>query len=311
MDENTVVDELYGGSRDDFLPTRTERAKQARAGGDRELASRIAALRKPTVGAWLVNQVVRRYPEQLVAVEELAERMRSAHQHGDGERIRAAGRDRQALLRELDGSVREIAAEEGLRLGADAAGQVTTTFQAALVDPAALRAVLSGTLAVTVEQNADLIGLLPEVDVPAPMWTVRPSRPVETSPTRAKSAPASPTPSATSAPTEPAAVETPAEASEPSAPPAPPEPSPELVAAGVREEECVAAREQAEQDLTAAQAHAAQTREEADEARARFNATRQAHDAALEAVAVARAALATAEREARAAHQAVVALRDQ
>ncbi len=296
MDEYTVVDELYGGSRDNFLPTRTERAKQARAAGDRELAVRIAALRKPTVGAWLVNQVVRRHPEQVAALDDLAERMRAAHQHGDGDRIRAAGRDRQALLRDLDALVREIAAADGLRIGADAAGQVATTFQAALVDPAALRVVRTGALAATVEQDADLIGLLPDIDVPPPMWSARP-RP-----------PAAPPPR----PTEPPPVVKSIEKSEPEPEPEPepPAPSKELIEAGQREEDCVAARERAEQALTDAQDNAARTRQEADEARARFNETRLAHDAALEAVATARAALAAAEREARTAHQAVVALRE-
>lgn len=304
MDENTVVDELYGGSRDDFLPTRTELAKRARAEGDRELAVRIAALRKPTVGAWLVNQVVRRYPERMVDVDELAERMRAAHQQGDGEGIRTAGRERQTLLRGLDALVREIAADSGIRLGADAAGQVTTTFQAALVDPRALRAVLSGRLSATVEQDADLMDQLPEIDAPPPMWSARPA------------------PAPTSGVNTPATVEQPPAAeAEPTAEvvttadvevvtPEPPAPSPELVEATRREEESLAAREQAEAALTAAQEHAARTRETADEARARFNEARQAHDAALEAVAQARAAVTTAEREARAAHQAVVTLHD-
>jgi hypothetical protein len=290
MDENAVVDELYAGSRDSFLPTRTERSKQARAAGDREMAARIAALRKPTVGAWLVNQVVRRHPARVAELAELAERMRTAHQHGDGEQIRAAGRDRQALLRDLAATARQIAAAEGTRLGADAAGQVTTTFQAALVDPAALAAVRTGCLAATVEQDADLMGLLPEIDAPAPMWSSRP-RPA------APVAPAAVAP----APVEEAPVEV--------APVAPP-PSRELIEASQREEECAAARERAEQELTAAQNHATRTREVADETRARFNEAREAHDAALAAVAAARATLATAEREARAAHQAVVALRD-
>jgi hypothetical protein len=288
MDENAVVDELYTGSRDDFLPTRTERSKQARAAGDRELAARIMALRKPTVGAWLVNQVVRRHQDQVAALAELAERMRTAHQHGDGEQIRAAGRDRQVLLRDLDALARQTAATDGIRLGADAAGQVTTTFQAALVDPAALAAVRTGRLAATVEQDADLMGLLPEIDAPAPMWSSRPR-------------PAPPVP----------AEEIPEPVSPVEEIPEPSPPSRELIEANEREEECAAARERAEQELTSAQDRAAQTREEADEARARFNEARQAHDAALEAVAAARAALATAEREARAAHQAVVALRDQ
>lgn len=296
MDEQTVVDELYAGSRDDFLPIRTERVKQARAAGERELAVRIAALRKPTVGAWLVNQVVRRHPARMAELAELAERMRTAHQHGDGERLRAAGRDRQALLRDLSELAREIATGAGLKLGLPVADQVTTTFQTALVDPAARQAVLTGTLAVTVEQDADLIGSLPDIDAPAPMWSARP-RPIPPEP-KPRPAPAASEPEPEPEP-------------EPAPPPEPPPPSPELIAAREREDDCVAAREQAEAELTAAQERANRTRQEADEARARFNETRLAHDAALAAVADARTALADAERAARSAHQAVVALRDQ
>jgi hypothetical protein len=290
IDEEAVVEQLYRGSREDFLPTRTERVREARAAGDRELAARIGALRKPTVSAWLVNQVVRRYPDRLAELTALAERLRSVHQHGDGEQIRAAGRARQALLRSLDGVVREVAAGAELRLGADTVNQVTTTFQAALVDPAALGAVRSGRLAATVEQDADLMGLLPTIDTPAPVWPSRPSPPVA-------APPVAPPPSEPPVP-------------EPEPVPEPPKPSKELIEAGRREEECAAAREQAERELTAAQDHATRTRELADEAHARFNQAREDHDAALEAIATARAALTAADREVRAAHQAVVALRD-
>jgi hypothetical protein len=291
IDEDAVVDELYLGSREDFLPTRTERVRQARAAGDRDLAARIGALRKPTVGAWLVNQVVRQHPDRLAALTELAERLRSVHQHGDGEQIRAAGRDRQALLRSLDGVVREVAAAAGLRLGADAVNQVTTTFQSALVDPAALQAVRSGRLAATVEQDADLLGLLPAMDAPAPVWPTRSSPPVRAVEPLAPTPPPEPEP-------------------EPVPEPEPPQPSPELIEAGRREEECAAARDRAERDLAAAQDHAARTRELADEAHARMIRAREEHDAALEAIVAARAALTAADREVRAAHQAVVALRD-
>jgi hypothetical protein len=296
IDEQAVVEQLYRGSREDFLPTRTSRVREARAAGDRELATRIGALRKPTVGAWLVNQVVWRYPDRLAELTSLAERLRAVHQHGDGERIRAAGRERQALLRSLDAVVREVASEAGLRLGAETVNQVTTTFQSALVDPAALRAVRSGRLAATVEQDADLLGLLPEMDTPPPVWPSRPSPPDR---------------SVRPAPVPPTVQETPPEpAPEPEPVPEPPRPSKELIEAGQHEVECAAARERAEQDLTAAQEHAARTRELADEARARFNQAREEHDAALEAIVAARAALTAADREVRAAHQAVVALRD-
>jgi hypothetical protein len=189
--------------------------------------------------------------------------------------------------------VREVAAAAGLRLGADAVNQVTTTFQSALVDPAALRAVRSGRLAATVEQDADLLGLLPAMDAPAPVWPARPSPPVRTAQPLAPAPPPEPEP-------EP----------EPMPEPEPPQPSPELIEAGRREEECAAARDRAERELTAAQDHAARTREQADEAHARLIRAREEHDAALEAIVAARAALAAADREVRAAHQAVVALRD-
>jgi hypothetical protein len=302
IDEEAVVEQLYCGSREDFLPTRTERVRQARAAGDRALAARIGALRKPTVGAWLVNQVVHRYPDRLAELTELAERLRSVHQHGDGERIRAAGRERQALLRSLDGVVREVAAAADLRLGADAVNQVTTTFQAALVDPAALRAVRSGRLAATVAQDSDLMGLLPAMDTPAPVWPSRSSPPA---------AAPSPSPAPLDEPEDVAGVDpVAAPPPEPEPVPEPPKPSRELIEAGRREDECAAARDRAEQELAAAQEHATRTRELADEAHARFNLARQEHDAALEAIASARTALTAADREVRAAHQAVVALRD-
>jgi hypothetical protein len=221
------------------------------------------------------------------------------HQHGDGEQIRAACRGRQALLRSLDAVVREVATAAGLRVGADTINQVNTTFQSALVDPAALQAVRSGRLAATVEQDADLMGLLPAMDAPAPVWPVRPSPPVRTTP--------APTP--VSHP-EPAQAPPPEPEPEPVPEPEPPQPSPELIEAGRREEECAAARDQAERDLTAAQDHAARTREAADEAHARMIRAREEHDAALEAIVTARAALTAADREVRAAHQAVVALRE-
>jgi hypothetical protein len=304
IDEEAVVEQLYRGSREDFLPTRTSRVREARAAGDRELAARIGALRKPTVAAWLVNQVVWRYPDRLAQLTSLAEQLRAVHQHGDGERIRAAGRERQALLRSLDAVVREVASAAGLRLGADTVNQVTTTFQSALVDPAALRVVRSGRLAGTVEQDADLLGLLPEMDTPPP---VRPSRP--SPPDR----PVRPAPVPPAVPESPAEPEPPAEsepAPEPEPVPEPPQPSKELIEASEHEEECAAARERAEQELTAAQEHAARTRELADEAHARFNQAREEHDAALAAIVAARAALTAADREVRASHQAVVALRD-
>lgn len=68
-----AIDELYGGDPADFLPRRKELAAQARAAKDREAAKAIAALRKPTRSAHLLNQLSRREPERVDALLRLAD----------------------------------------------------------------------------------------------------------------------------------------------------------------------------------------------------------------------------------------------
>src|SRR5437763_7165511 len=53
------VDELYGLPLRDFVPARDALAKSLRAEGRREEASAVAALRRPSVAAWVVNQLMR------------------------------------------------------------------------------------------------------------------------------------------------------------------------------------------------------------------------------------------------------------
>src|SRR5262245_7032207 len=145
-----VVDELFAGPRESFVEARARCVAEAKAAGDAELAARIAALRKPTVAAWLINQFVRHYPEDVTDLENLALELADAHRHGSGDRLRSAGQARRDLLRRLEIRVRELAAESGTRLGDDAATQVTTTFQVALINPAALRAVQGGRLSAAI-----------------------------------------------------------------------------------------------------------------------------------------------------------------
>jgi hypothetical protein len=52
VDLDEVADELYGVPPEEFVATRRERERQARADGDRVLATSIAALPKPSLAAW-------------------------------------------------------------------------------------------------------------------------------------------------------------------------------------------------------------------------------------------------------------------
>jgi len=53
------ADELYGLPLRDFVPARDALAKRLRGEGRREEASAVAALRRPSVAAWAVNQLMR------------------------------------------------------------------------------------------------------------------------------------------------------------------------------------------------------------------------------------------------------------
>ncbi len=268
-----MVAELYGGSRDDFLATRTERVKQARAAGDRDLARRINGLRKPTVAAWLVNQLVRGRPTDAAALADVATRLGEAHRQGTGDELRAAGQDRRELLHRLDVRLRELAKEAGVHLGADAAGQIDTTFQAALVDPAALREVLAGSLSGAVEFDPNAI------DQWSTQAVVRP---------------------------EPKVVP-PAPSAEPAQEP-PPEPDPRVVAAEERVGEAQATRDKAEKSLSKAQRDSERAEEALATARAALDEAQERYYAARDAVGAAKKTVTGAVHEVKAAESALVKL---
>ncbi|WP_240677492.1 DUF2848 family protein [Actinacidiphila soli] len=71
VDEQAVLDELYGLRPDRFTAARTRHATRARQAGDRELGARLTALRRPTLAAWASNQLVRAHPEQVAPILRL------------------------------------------------------------------------------------------------------------------------------------------------------------------------------------------------------------------------------------------------
>lgn len=71
---------LYGDPLDGFVASRDALVKEARAGGDRDLAGAIKALRKPTVAADALNRALRADPDAVDAVLEAAERLRSTQE---------------------------------------------------------------------------------------------------------------------------------------------------------------------------------------------------------------------------------------
>jgi len=73
------ADELYGLPLDRFVPERTALARDLRGAGRREEASEVAALRKPSVAAWAVNQLVRTQGKGVAELFEAGDALRAAH----------------------------------------------------------------------------------------------------------------------------------------------------------------------------------------------------------------------------------------
>ncbi|GAA1503092.1 hypothetical protein GCM10009730_02060 [Streptomyces albidochromogenes] len=147
MDLESVTDELYGLPPADFTPARNERVAAARTAGDRELAGRIQALRRPTLSAWASNLLVRRLPEQVQPLLSLGEGMRRAHRELDGDQLRELGRRQHDLVGALARQAGQLAAEAGHPVSEDVRHEVESTLHAVLADPRAAREWAAGCLA--------------------------------------------------------------------------------------------------------------------------------------------------------------------
>jgi hypothetical protein len=117
------LDELYREPPDRFVAGRNALAKELRAGGRRDEAERVKALRRPSAAAWLINRVAFDSPELL---EEFAQAGRAVAEaqnralEGDEE---AAGEWRAAAARERDATAAVADAAE--RLAQEAEGPVS------------------------------------------------------------------------------------------------------------------------------------------------------------------------------------------
>jgi hypothetical protein len=141
-----VADGLYAKVPDEFVAARDAAVRQARADGDNALAAALAGLRRPTVGAWLANLLVREHRSELTDLVELGSALRDAQSSLDGVALRDLARQRQQVVAALVGLARRAAAEQGRRVGAAPAAELESTLVAALADPDAAQRLLAGQL---------------------------------------------------------------------------------------------------------------------------------------------------------------------
>jgi hypothetical protein len=139
-----AVAELYGADPDAFTERRKALAGAAREAGDRQSATSITALRKPTRAAWLVNQLARADPDAPARLAAMAGELRDAERAKDGPRLRELSAARGALIDAL--TAQALAAAGTPDPPPSLRAEVTDTLTAALGDPATAAAFAAGTL---------------------------------------------------------------------------------------------------------------------------------------------------------------------
>lgn len=146
MELEEVADELYAVPPEEFIALRTARQDEAKAAGDRPLAKTIGSLPKPSTAAWVCNLLVRAHREELEGLVELGDLLRDAQHDLAGDQLRALNTQRGQLLNALTRQASALAREQGHRVGTSISTQVEETLRAAMADPEAGEALLTGRL---------------------------------------------------------------------------------------------------------------------------------------------------------------------
>jgi hypothetical protein len=177
VDLEADIDRLYGVPLDEFVAERDQLAKRLNKEGDREAGARIKALRKPTVGAWALNQAVRRRRRETAALLATGGRLREAQDAllsgGDPSELRKATKEERTLTSAIADCAEAIASEAG-KSGPALRDRVRATLHAAALDEEARIELETGRF--TREREAVGLGAFDAAGGSAPAPTRRPTR---------------------------------------------------------------------------------------------------------------------------------------
>lgn len=140
-----IARELYAVPPAEFTAARTARAADVRA-GDPGLAKAVGTLKRASVPAWVVGQLVRHRSDDIERALTLAVEMRDAQNELDAPALAELTTARRRLTAALAREGAAIAHQKGVPVSKAALDEVSQTLQAAMTDEAAAAALLSGRL---------------------------------------------------------------------------------------------------------------------------------------------------------------------
>lgn len=144
-------DDLYGLPLDRFVPERGALARSLRADGRREQAAEVASLRKPSVVAWAVNQLVRTQGRALAELYDAGDKLSEAQAavlagRGDARSLHTAADRERVAVDALVIAARGLLTSDGHELSASTIDRVAETVHAAALDDDARVQVRQGRL---------------------------------------------------------------------------------------------------------------------------------------------------------------------
>ncbi|MGH3902599.1 MAG: hypothetical protein ACRDTE_00095 [Pseudonocardiaceae bacterium] len=168
--DEVVAAELYTVHPTGFVAARNAAVARAREAGDRDLATAIGKLRRPTLSAWAVNVLVHSAGAEVTELLSLGEELRAAQQRLLGEQLRRLNQQRREVIGALARRAGQLAADAGHPLGGAASAEVEQTLAAALADPDSAEAVRAGQLTRPLQHIG--LGAEPLVAVPPDSGTL-------------------------------------------------------------------------------------------------------------------------------------------
>jgi hypothetical protein len=148
----SVAKELYGLTPPEFTVARDARVSEARQAGDKALAASLKKLRKPSVGAWVANMLVRKRPADIDHLIALGEELRGSSTL-DGEQIRRVSKTKLDVVAKLVRHAQQIAQRVGQPVSQGAALDLEATLDAAFGDPGAAASLREGCLTTTLSYS--------------------------------------------------------------------------------------------------------------------------------------------------------------
>jgi hypothetical protein len=144
-------EELYGLPLERFTEERNALVKQLRKEGRREEATEVSNLRKPSVAAWAVNQLVRTQRRDVAALFEAGDALRDAQSqllggHGEADALRDAVEAERVAVDQLTQRARGLLSSEGHEMTSASLERVSETLNAAALDEDLRAQVRDGTL---------------------------------------------------------------------------------------------------------------------------------------------------------------------